>query len=158
MISSSASLLKHFMSLSWQDAMAPDTVEFYDIYSPKPCNVLSHDFVPNLRDADGQVAQSQGKIHRNTTMVSPQRRIEIMKLTLRNGDIGSRWCGSDPSGLIIRISSLVFKSWFGRPFMEISPSPSCPSGRYSPIFLPEKYMPRNLCKLELNTDFVVFNI
>jgi len=58
--------------------------------SPKPCNVLSHDLVLNLTDVDGQVAQSQGRIHRNITMVNPQRRIEIMKLTLRNGDIGSR--------------------------------------------------------------------
>jgi len=58
--------------------------------SPKPCNVLSHDLVLNLTDVDGQVAQSQGRIHRNITMVSPQRRIEIMKLILRNGDIGSR--------------------------------------------------------------------
>jgi len=58
--------------------------------SPKPCNVLSHDLVLNLTDVDGQVAQSQGRIHRNIIRVSPQRRIEIMKLTLRNGDIGSR--------------------------------------------------------------------
>jgi hypothetical protein len=58
--------------------------------SPTPCNVLSHDLVLNLTDVDGQVAQSHGKIHRNITMVNPQRRIEIMKLTLRNGDIGSK--------------------------------------------------------------------
>jgi len=58
--------------------------------SPTPCNVLSHDLILNLTDVDGQVAQSHGRIHRNITTVSPQRRIEIMKLILRNGDIGSR--------------------------------------------------------------------